>query len=373
MKIKSTKKLFAIITFILCFILAAPTAFATETDPAPETNTASGSPTDSSTETPPEATTEDAPTEATTATKPEDKTTSSKSFSSRKPVISSIAFNGKKVTITWKKLKDATGYYVYRRTEKGKYKKIASTKTALTYSDSKMSKKGKKYYYAVKAYRLKKGKKTKSKLSTAKSITTSLKTKIKLVKDKNSVMYGKKLKLYYDTNGNRIYDVSSYVKLDKPIVLYVSKAKQYITAYLKDEDTYVPVKAMICSTALYSENTPNGTFHTKAKYRWHELMEKCYGQWCTRIVNGVLFHSVYYMQPGNNRTLSVYAYNRLGQPASHGCVRVNCAGAKWIYDNCKIGTTVVIHTKSGYEPLKKPGSVKLSASHTWDPTDPYAK
>lgn len=371
-------RLFVLITFVLCFALVTPVAYAQEMEPANEINTPEETETDdpsegSTADKPGEGTTEEKPSEATTETKPEEKKKSADPIMDRKPVISSLNFNGKSVTVSWKKVKGATGYFVFRRTGTGKYKYIGATRTSLKYSDTGMSKKGTKYYYAVKAYKLKKGKKYKSKLSTPRTITTKLKTKYKVVKDKSSVMYGKKLKFYCETNGTRIKNVASFIKINKPIVLYVSKAKQYITAYMKDGDAYIPIKAMICSTALYSGNTPNGTFHTKAKYRWHELMEKVYGQWCTRIVNGVLFHSVFYYQPCDNRSLAVAAYNKLGQPASHGCVRVNCAGAKWIYDHCSIGTTVVIHTKSGYEPLKKPGSVKLAASHTWDPTDPNIK
>ena len=36
---------------------------------------------------------------------------------------------------------------------------------------------------------------------------------------------------------------------------------------------------------------------------------------------------------------SLYA---LGQKASHGCIRLKVKDAKWIYDTCPEGTTVVI-------------------------------
>ena len=32
----------------------------------------------------------------------------------------------------------------------------------------------------------------------------------------------------------------------------------------------------------------------------------------------------------------------LGRKASHGCIRLKIDDAKWIYDNCPYGTTVVI-------------------------------
>lgn len=56
------------------------------------------------------------------------------------------------VTISWKKVSDASGYTVYRSTSKsGSYKKLSST-TKLSYTD-KTPYSGKAYYYKVYAYR----------------------------------------------------------------------------------------------------------------------------------------------------------------------------------------------------------------------------
>ena len=98
-------------------------------------------------------------------------------------------------------------------------------------------------------------------------------------------------------------------------------------------------------------------------------MGPSYGQYCTRIVGGILFHSV----AGYNYTsynLPASEYNKLGQPASHGCVRLNVRDAKWIYDNCGLGMTVVIYDSSYPGPLGKPATIKIPASQNWDPTDP---
>jgi lipoprotein-anchoring transpeptidase ErfK/SrfK len=35
--------------------------------------------------------------------------------------------------------------------------------------------------------------------------------------------------------------------------------------------------------------------------------------------------------------------NKLGVPASHGCIRLEIENAKWIYYNIPIGTPVNIH------------------------------
>ena len=66
-------------------------------------------------------------------------------------------------------------------------------------------------------------------------------------------------------------------------------------------------------------------------------------------------------------------YNLLGEDASLGCVRLTCADAKWIYDNCKKGTEVVVYDDpENPGPLGKPTEMKLTADNPmrkWDPTD----
>ena len=44
--------------------------------------------------------------------------------------------------------------------------------------------------------------------------------------------------------------------------------------------------------------------------------------------------------------------------------------AKWLYDNCEVGTKVTIINKKGSDPFPKPTAYKLPSWHTWDPTDP---
>ncbi len=78
----------------------------------------------------------------------------------------------KTATVTWKKVKSATGYVVYRATKKnGKYKAVKTiTKASTTKFKNKKLKKKKKYYYKVRAIK-KAGKKvTYSKYSKAVSV-----------------------------------------------------------------------------------------------------------------------------------------------------------------------------------------------------------
>ena len=79
----------------------------------------------------------------------------------------------KTAKISWKKVSRATGYEVYRKTGKnGTYKKIKTISKASTvsYTDSKSLKKGKTYFYKVRAYKKMSGKVYYSAFSTEKSI-----------------------------------------------------------------------------------------------------------------------------------------------------------------------------------------------------------
>ena len=44
----------------------------------------------------------------------------------------------------------------------------------------------------------------------------------------------------------------------------------------------------------------------------------------------------------NRNKKQVGSESNLGRKASHGCIRLKIDDAKWIYDNCPYGTTVVI-------------------------------
>lgn len=87
----------------------------------------------------------------------------------KKPVLKTTA--GKKsVTLKWNRIAGASGYKIYRSVKKGSgYKCIKTMKkgTTVSYKNTKL-KKGKKYYYKVRAYRIVAGKKVYSSYSAVK-------------------------------------------------------------------------------------------------------------------------------------------------------------------------------------------------------------
>ena len=179
-------------------------------------------------------------------------------------------------------------------------------------------------------------------------------------------------KYYFNGSGAMVQDLDGVIGRQSSYYITVNRAKCQVMVYAKSETGKydIPVKTFVCSVGMPGTPTPTGTYTTPAKYRWHTLMGPSYGQYCTRIVGGVLFHSV----AGSNMTshnLSAGNYNMLGQPASHGCVRLCVRDAKWIYDNCALGTTVTISDTAAMQ-FDKPTSIKIPASQNWDPTDPNA-
>lgn len=91
--------------------------------------------------------------------------------------VTAKAKTDKTVVLSWKKVKGATGYLVYRSTKKnGSYQRIAVLKkgTKCTYTDKKRLKKGMKYYYRIVTVK----KKTYSPAKTTKAV------KIKAAKKK---------------------------------------------------------------------------------------------------------------------------------------------------------------------------------------------
>lgn len=153
-----------------------------------------------------------------------------------------------------------------------------------------------------------------------------------------------------------------------PFEIHVNKQMNCITVYAMDNSgAYsIPYKAFVCSTG---NATPLGTFKTPAKYIWKVLKGNVWGQYSTRITGSILFHSVPYRTNSKDALISKY-YNKLGTTASAGCVRLTTIDAKWIYDNCPLGTTVIIYNDSNPGPLGKPTAMKVSNDNKWDPTDP---
>ena len=158
----------------------------------------------------------------------------------------------------------------------------------------------------------------------------------------------------------------------QPYLVAVNRTMNTVTVYGLDESgRYTnPVAAFVCSTG---PNTPEGYFRTLERSRGLYRFEDCWGQYATRIIGHILFHSVPYFTQ-NQANLEFDEYNLLGTPASLGCIRLCVADVKWIYDNCPTGFPCVIYDDSVTAgPLGKPVPITIDTADErrgWDPTDP---
>ena len=184
-------------------------------------------------------------------------------------------------------------------------------------------------------------------------------------------------KLYYfDKNGYRRNDVSNIY--GGPYYLEVDKTNGVMTVYTNSSKT-IPVKTIRVSVGLSGTPTWDGTYRLSRSLRWQPLMGPSWGQYGTHVdgcgQGGIFIHSV----AGSTRSvynLPAGEYLKLGQPASHGCIRTCVADAKWVYENCN-GSTIHIYSSGKYVnneafkgPLGRRPLATFRGAGNFDPTDP---
>lgn len=168
------------------------------------------------------------------------------------------------------------------------------------------------------------------------------------------------------TRKRPVKDYEYYIKVNKKTCT--------VTVYIVEESgKLTPYKAMVCSIGRTGHDTPEGEgYKTTDYYDWRLMVDNTYGRYAVRFNGSIMFHSVpYYMSKKDS--LEWQDYNKLGKPASLGCIRLAVADAKWIFDNCKRGTKVDVYSgPESTDPLGKPEPIKLDTSseyRDWDPTD----
>lgn len=151
---------------------------------------------------------------------------------------------------------------------------------------------------------------------------------------------------------------------------------QSVVVYEARDGKWQTLRTMICSSG---KKTPTGTYRIGSKYEYHKLYG-AYGQYCSRITGHFLFHSVPIDEntrklDAGKRRMVLDEYDKLGTPASDGCIRLCCADTKWIYDNCDKTTAVILTKDNGPEPPAMPKLIReapymTETGYGWDPTDP---
>lgn len=178
-------------------------------------------------------------------------------------------------------------------------------------------------------------------------------------------------KYYFQEDGRLLQDVEPIIGTGGPYTIKINKEMNCLTIYAKDGENgfIIPVKSFLTSVG---DDTPLGTFKTPEKYRWRLMIHDVYTQYATRLGSGlpILMHSIIYDAP-NPYTVWASTYNNLGIARSAGCIRLASGEAKWIYDNCALGTTVVVYNSENPGPFERPTiKYEIPFEQTWDPTDP---
>ena len=129
------------------------------------------------------------------------------------------------------------------------------------------------------------------------------------------------------------------------------------------------------STAKKGCTTPTGNFKIssasggrKAKLRTARMSSgKNFAEYLCRFHGAKCMHGVPYKKRNTKGYVDKDKFNKLGSPASKGCVRMPWKMAHYIYERCPVGTPVrVFKGKAGAYPMGKPK--KYVATTDRDPT-----
>lgn len=115
---------------------------------------------------------------------------------------------------------------------------------------------------------------------------------------------------------------------------------EQIVKIIKDQEV---LKEMIASTGMEGHETPIGIFEIQNRGTWFfsDKYKQGAKYWVSFRDWGLyLFHSV---AMDENQQVIPEEEAKLGQPASHGCIRLKIEDARWIYDNVPEKTKVVVH------------------------------
>lgn len=167
-----------------------------------------------------------------------------------------------------------------------------------------------------------------------------------------------------------LYKNEYYVKVNR------SQNVVMVYALGRDGEYNNLVKTFVASTGRVDSETPLGVFTVSNRYEALYLVGNVWGHYATRIIGPYYFHSVPYFTRGDPHwgDLEYLEYNKLGEGASAGCVRLAVRDAKWVYDNLQAGTTVEIYDADDLpDGVEKPAAIKIDVEDAgkrgWDPTD----
>ena len=117
-----------------------------------------------------------------------------------------------------------------------------------------------------------------------------------------------------------------------------------LTLCVQSSAAIMAITMMLCSTGMKATPSDVGDWVLNGRHATWCIFPKwgnSYARYWTRINSSIAFHSPIYTAVSNS-AMKISSYNKLGQRASHGCIRLAVWDAKWIYDNVGAGTVVSI-------------------------------
>jgi peptidoglycan hydrolase-like protein with peptidoglycan-binding domain len=140
-----------------------------------------------------------------------------------------------------------------------------------------------------------------------------------------------------------------------PWFVEVDVNNQLVKVFSRDEKNEFTnlEKVFWCSTGTTSFPSEVGVHvltGRKARSALFPTWGNATARWWVRITPEIAFHSILFSSSG---AVSMKSVNRLGNRASHGCIRLSMADAKWMYDNIGKGVEVWIHEDAPTDPELK--------------------
>ncbi len=137
----------------------------------------------------------------------------------------------------------------------------------------------------------------------------------------------------YQQNGYQDVDFSN----SEDFRIEVNLSLQRVFIYYKDS----LIREMVASGGTEENPTPLGEYTTNEKIEYSFIPRFDMGAYYwVRFYGAYLFHSVPFDEEGN---MILEEYEKLGNPASHGCIRLKMDEARWLYDNLPLGVRVLIY------------------------------
>ena len=123
-------------------------------------------------------------------------------------------------------------------------------------------------------------------------------------------------------------------------IVIVDRAAHRVGVFKGSKYNWADAKYYKCCVGKPSTPTISGTYYIKSRGKYFDTGTKGRCWYFTQINGNYLFHSVIYDRQNSPKRI---IDNSMDAAVSHGGVRLDLENAKWIYDNIRNNTKVIIY------------------------------